>query len=159
MFHSPELPGVDAVYLNRIKAGEFTELEESEEEEEEVPERKKPRHPFINYECEETEEDLEWQEDEGGDGESHNELIEVWPRVECKDWQQYEEVTGDDEPSPEVTDEVGKADVHQTDVGQNQYDEHLSGGQDDEDDADEESPVHGVHTTDQQLCHLPWTQK
>ena len=33
MFTSPDLPGVDAVYLNRLKQGEFPEPEEEQEEE------------------------------------------------------------------------------------------------------------------------------
>jgi len=54
---------VDSVYINRLKAGEFPE---PEEEEEEVIEGRveRPRHPFINYECEEAESDTEEKETE-----------------------------------------------------------------------------------------------
>ena len=61
MFVSPDLPGVDAVYINRLKQGEFPEPEEDEEVEE-VVERERRRHPFINDECEEAERGTEYDE-------------------------------------------------------------------------------------------------
>jgi len=52
MFDSPELPGVDAVYINRLRDGEtLFESEDEENEKEELQER--PRNPFISYECDE----------------------------------------------------------------------------------------------------------
>ena len=54
MFDSPELPGVDAVYINRLRDGE--ELFDDYEEDEDIVQKERPRNPFINYECEEGEE-------------------------------------------------------------------------------------------------------
>ena len=64
MFISPDLPGVDAVYLSRLKEGEFPDPEEEEEEEivESCWERR--RNPFIDDECEEAERGTEDDESE-----------------------------------------------------------------------------------------------
>ena len=59
MFMSPALPGVDAVYVNRLKDGDFPEhsVAEEVEEDEDDERRDKPRNPFIQYECEDDGED------------------------------------------------------------------------------------------------------
>ena len=54
MFDSPELPGVDAVYINMLKDGDGGELfDDYDLEEHTFVEKERPRNPFINYECEE----------------------------------------------------------------------------------------------------------
>lgn len=58
MFESPELPGVDAVYVNRLKDGDFPEPKETEVNDMELLDKSesRPRNPFIQYECEEEDE-------------------------------------------------------------------------------------------------------
>jgi len=54
MFDSPELPGVDAVYINMLKDGDGGELfDDYDVEEHTFEEKERPRNPFINYECDE----------------------------------------------------------------------------------------------------------
>ena len=65
MFISPALPGVDAVYVNRLKDGDFPEHSVAEEADDDVDERKeKPRNPFIQYECEDDGEDSSPEKDQ-----------------------------------------------------------------------------------------------
>jgi len=54
MFDSPELPGVDAVYINRLRDGE--ELFDDYEVDDYIDDKERPRNPFIKYECDEGEE-------------------------------------------------------------------------------------------------------
>ena len=64
MFLSPDLPGVDAVYVNRLKDGDFPEHSVAEEVEDDVDDRSdKPRNPFIQYECEDDGEDSSSEND------------------------------------------------------------------------------------------------
>jgi len=53
MFDSPELPGVDAVYINRLKDGDDGELFDDYDVDEPIVEKERPKNPFINYECDE----------------------------------------------------------------------------------------------------------
>jgi len=53
MFDSPELPGVDAVYINMLKDGDGGELFDDYDLDEPLLKKERPRNPFISYECEE----------------------------------------------------------------------------------------------------------
>ena len=58
MFQEPDLPGVDAVYVNRLKDGDFPDLDQAEDDIEDVEDDKEGsgkehRNPFIQFECEE----------------------------------------------------------------------------------------------------------
>ena len=55
MFNDSELPGVDAVYVNRLKSGDFPEI--PDEELSDISQREETRdpfrNPFIQFECQE----------------------------------------------------------------------------------------------------------
>jgi len=63
MFETPDLPDVDAVYINRLKSGDDPFEEEEELECSDFSEVEKPRNPFIQYECEDGNQDLSESEE------------------------------------------------------------------------------------------------
>jgi len=66
MFVSPtKLPGVDAVYISRLQDGEFPEVDDNDVDDNYIKkdnDDKRPRNPFIEYECEEGGEDESFSE-------------------------------------------------------------------------------------------------
>ena len=88
MFNDSALPGVDAVYVNRLKSGDFPEIPEEELNDVSVREETsgQPRNPFIQFECQE-----EGQENRSPESEmdllivdKKNSRSEIFPSLKLK---------------------------------------------------------------------------
>ena len=75
MFKDPTLPGVDAVYLNRLRDGDFPDI--PDEELHDVSDREEPsdqrRNPFIQFECQEESHENNTMSESDMDLSTHNE--------------------------------------------------------------------------------------